>query len=88
MIINLQLEDLTENNVKYSFKINEITVYIAVNFDNLKKNIQYINESAQIKELNIDNINDTIIETIYQKILWYQKLDNFFANGIVVINDT
>ena len=118
MQINLTLEDLTPEFVKYSFIINNYIFHITVT-NELTKNIEFISiansdglnsnehhsEEFNSNKLNIDDSNkatlnvtqnelfsnnipqldEKIAEQIYQKILWYKKLDNFFAKGFVNI---
>ena len=143
MQINLTLEDLTPEFVKYSFIINNYIFHITVT-NELTKNIEFISianledpnldehhseelnsdelnsdehhseklnpEGLNLKELNSNKLNiddsnevtlnvtqnelssnnipqldEKIAEQIYQKILWYKKLDNFFAKGFVNI---
>ena len=72
-MINLELEDLNEDIVKYSFFYNENEKgFITINLHTLEKQID-----------NSFNISEEILEKIYEKICWYKKLDNFFAKGFV-----
>ena len=72
-MINLELEDLNEDIVKYSFFYNENEKgFITINLHTLEKQID-----------NSFNISEEILEKIYEKICWYKKLVNFFAKGFV-----
>lgn len=115
MRINLILEDLTPEFVKYSFIINNYIFHMTVT-NELTKTVEFISKESDLEKLNvdelkvnnssIDNSNSTtmhvsiqndlssnnipqldekIAEQIYQKILWYKKLDNFFVKGFVNI---
>lgn len=79
MWITLTLEDLSPESIKYSFETNHLLYNIIVNND-LTKSIEYM--------LFVDTkkaLEEWIIEKIYQKILWYKKIDNFFTKGFVNI---
>lgn len=70
-MINLELEDLTDTFVKYSFFYNkEEKGYIIVNLKTLEKQVD-----------NTINVVDNVIDDIYNKICWYKYIDNFFEKG-------
>ena len=73
--IIIELEDLTEDSVIYSFynkNDKNDKGFITINFNTLNKSVDYNN-----------SLTEDLINKIYQKILWYKKIDNFFVKGVI-----